>query len=68
MGGSVQNSASVNFFPAVPELAGQAEYVRDQVAGPAFVGVGWWGSHGQDLGILTGGGSNARRECLPQPK
>lgn len=29
-GGSVQNSS---FLPAVLELAGQAEYVRDQVAG-----------------------------------
>lgn len=52
MGGSVQNSLSVSFFPAVLELAGQAEYVGDQVAGRHVWGRG---VSGPGLGEGDGG-------------
>lgn len=59
MGGSVQNSLSVSFFPAVLGLAGQAEYVRDQVAG-RHVGMGGWMGGWGDSG--PGGDANGGRE------
>lgn len=63
MGGSGQIS------PAVLELAGQAEYARDQVAGQSGGGaVGVEDVRDTNLGMLTGGGSNLRREGPLQPK
>lgn len=56
MGGSVQNSLSVSFFPAVLELAGQAEYARDQVAGRHVWGRG---VSGPGLGEGDGGWGGA---------
>lgn len=60
MGGSVQNSLSVSFFPAVLELAEQAEYVGDQVAGRHVWGRGvsgpglGEGDGGQEGGVIQG--------------